>query len=321
MWIKEIKNDSKNINIIARIEKVSISTGNNGANYLIINLVDKTGRIEARLWNCDSNDEEIIKEGLIIKVEGAVNLYRQQLQLKIMKYHIIDEQEYEKYGVEENYFFISAPLNIDKYYEWMIEVIENIENSNYKNITLKIIKENEEKFKTYPAATSIHHNVLGGLFWHSFSLLKSALGLKDIYQYANIDWDLVICGTILHDIGKIVEMNGKNASDYTDEGKLIGHISIGSNFVKAVADELNLENENYEDAVKLQHVILSSHGKNEYGSPVEPSLIEAVIVSSLDALDARIYKVNEELSKVEQKGWTSRIITEDGRSFLKHYKK
>ncbi|QGS52202.1 3'-5' exoribonuclease YhaM family protein [Spiroplasma tabanidicola] len=321
MWINEIKSDSKSIDFIARVEKVSVSTGNNGANYLIIYLVDKTGRIEARLWNCDPEDEEIIKEGSIIKVEGLISLYRKQLQLKISKYHIIVEEEFNKYGIDQSDFFISAPLNIDKHYNWLIKTIEELKNPIYKKITLKIIKDNEKKFKTYPAATSIHHNVLGGLFWHSFSLLKGAISLKDIYKYANVDWELVYCGAVLHDIGKIVEMKGKNASDYTDEGKLLGHITIGSAFISHASNSLKLSEKEYEESVKLQHIVLSSHGKHEFGSPVEPSMLEAIIVSSLDALDARIYKVNEELSKVDGEGWTGRILTEGGRAFLKHHKK
>ncbi|AOG60698.1 3'-5' exoribonuclease [Spiroplasma helicoides] len=321
MWIKEINADSKSIEINSRVEKVILSTGNNGSNYLILNLVDKTGRIEARLWNCSEKDLELIKEGEIIRVDGVVNVYRQQLQIKINSYHIIDPEEYLNYGINDDMFAITAPLNIDKGFEWLLKTIEEVKNEVYRKITLSIIDDYLDEYKTYPAATSIHHNVIGGLFWHSFSLLKAAKNLQEIYAYAQIDWDLVFCGAVLHDIGKVIEMKGKNASEYTDEGKLIGHISIGSMFVNAKSKEFNLSDEQHQDAVKLQHIILASHGKHEYGSPVEPSLIEAIIVSSLDALDARIYRVNEELLKTEKNGWTARIMTEDGRSFLKHFKK
>ncbi|WP_342275221.1 HD domain-containing protein [Spiroplasma endosymbiont of Cantharis lateralis] len=160
---------------------------------------------------------------------------------------------------------------------------------------------------------------MGGLFWHSYSLLMGAKAIREVYKYADIDWELVYCGTILHDIGKVLEMAGKNASEYTDVGKLLGHISIGNTFVSNKAIELGLKDN--EDVLKLQHVILASHGKNEYGSPVEPLLIEAVIISSLDSLDARIYKINDELSKVEKDAWSSRILSEDGRSYLNHNKK
>lgn len=322
MRIFEINNETKNVKLIARVEKVILSTGNNGANYLVLNLADSTGRIEARLWNCEENDVKRIIPDSIISIEAVANVYRQQLQLKINSYKIIKNDSFEEYGIDESLFIITAPIDIEKNYHSLIEVINNIKNETYKKVTLAILKEHEEAFKTFPAATSIHHNVVGGLFWHSVSLLQSAKGLKKVYEYAQVDWDLVYCGAILHDIGKVIEMKGKTASEYTDEGRLLGHISIGNNFVAEKIKELNLDKKAAREAMLMQHVILASHGQKEFGSPIEPSILEAIIVSSLDALDARIYRVNEELDKVTcQDGWTGRVITEGGRQFLKHFNK
>ncbi|WP_339020534.1 3'-5' exoribonuclease YhaM family protein [Spiroplasma endosymbiont of Atherix ibis] len=317
--INQINSDSKLVTLIARIEKTILSTGNNGSNYLILNLIDMSGRIEARLWNSTDIDVEELKTGEIVKIEAATNVYRQQLQLKINYYEIIKEHDFETYNINEEMFSISAPINVTSNYSKLIDFLEAIKNENYKKITLSILKQYEAEFKSYPAAVSIHHNVIGGLFWHSYSLLMSAKAIKEVYKYAEVDWELVYCGAILHDIGKVIEMDGKNASEYTDQGKLLGHISIGNTFVSNKAIELGLK-EN-EDVLKLQHIILASHGKNEYGSPVEPNLIEAVLISSLDALDARIYKINDELAKVEKGSWSARILSEEGRSYLNHYQK
>ncbi|QHX36891.1 3'-5' exoribonuclease YhaM family protein [Spiroplasma sp. BIUS-1] len=317
--INQINAESKLVTLIARIEKTILSTGNNGSNYLILNLVDMSGRIEARLWNSTDKDVEELKNGVIVKVDAATNVYRQQLQLKVNSYEVIKEEDFEKHNINEEMFSISAPINVETNYDKLIEFIESTKNEVYKKITLTILKKYENEFKKYPAAVSIHHNVVGGLFWHSFSLLMGAKAIREVYKYADIDWDLVYCGAILHDIGKVVEMAGKNASEYTDEGKLLGHISIGNAFVSNMAIELGLKDD--QSVLKLQHAILASHGKNEYGSPVEPNLIEAVIISSLDALDARIYKINDELSKVEKGAWTGRILSEDGRSYWNHNEK
>ncbi|AUM62879.1 3'-5' exoribonuclease YhaM family protein [Spiroplasma monobiae] len=317
--INQINADSKLVTLIARIEKTILSTGNNGSNYLILNLVDMSGRIEARLWNSTDKDSEELKNGEIVKIEAATNVYRQQLQLKVNSYEIIKEEDFAKHDIKEEMFSISAPINVDNNYEKLIDFIESIKNDIYRTLTLSIIKQYEVEFKTYPAAVSIHHNVIGGLFWHSYSLLMGAKAIKDVYKYAEIDWELVYCGAILHDIGKVIEMDGKNASEYTDEGRLLGHISIGNTFVSNKAIELGYKDSR--EVLKLQHVILSSHGKNEYGSPVEPNLIEGVIISSLDAMDARIYKINDELAKVEKGAWTGRILSEEGRSYLNHYDK
>ncbi|AHI53154.1 3'-5' exoribonuclease YhaM family protein [Spiroplasma culicicola] len=321
MKIFEINSEIKSLELVARVERVILSTGNNGSNYLIVNLVDKTGRIEARLWNADEKDVQTIKVDSLIKIDANVNLYRQQLQLKINHYQIIEEKDYSTFGILAEEFAISAPIDVDKIYDELITLIDGLQNGVYQKITKTILQKYEEEFKTYPAATSIHHNLIGGLIWHSYSLVKGAMGLKEVYNYADIDWELIYCGATLHDIGKVIEMKGKTATEYTDEGKLLGHISIGNTFIASLIEQLKLNEEQRNEAVKLQHIILSSHGKNEFGSPIEPIMIEGVIVSSLDALDARIYKINDELSKVKGEGWTSKIFTEEGKSFLKHFNK
>ncbi|AKX33877.1 3'-5' exoribonuclease YhaM [Spiroplasma litorale] len=316
--ISDLNLEAKSVNLTARIERVVLSTGNNGLNYLIVHLIDKTGRIEARLWNVSDDDILNLKAGSIVKIEANINSYRHQLQLKINNYVIIQEEEFDDYKISHDMFSINAPLNIDQKFKELLNFIESLKNDNYKNITISLLKEYEEDFKNYPAAVSIHHNVVGGLFWHSSSILEAAMALKKVYSFIEIDWDLVYCGAILHDIGKVIELEGKNASEYTSKGKLLGHISIGSNFVFDKAKSLKIESE---DTIKLQHVILSSHGKNEFGSPIEPLLIESIIISTLDSLDARLYRVNEELKKVSNSNWTPRILSEDGRSFLRHFEK
>ncbi|AKU79456.1 3'-5' exoribonuclease YhaM family protein [Spiroplasma turonicum] len=316
--ISDLNLEEKIVNLTARIERVVLSTGNNGLNYLIVHLIDRTGRIEARLWNVNDEDIAQLKSGSIVRLEANINSYRHQLQLKINNYVIIQEEEFDDYKITHDMFSINAPLNIDDKFKDLIAFIENIKNESYKQITIRLLKKYEEEFKTFPAAVSIHHNVIGGLFWHSTSLLEAAVSLRKVYSFIEVDWELVYCGAILHDLGKVFELDGKNASEYTTIGKLIGHISIGNNFICNAAKELKLDGE---DVLKLQHVVLSSHGKNEFGSPVEPLLIESIIISSLDSLDARLYRVNEEIKKVSHNNWTPRILSEDGRSFLRHYNK
>ncbi|AXK51326.1 3'-5' exoribonuclease YhaM family protein [Spiroplasma alleghenense] len=323
MKIFDIKSSDKNINIIARIEKIISSTGSNGMNYLIIHLVDKTGRVEARLWNSTNEDKESIALNQIISVEGVANLYRNQIQLKINSYKIIQPSDFDKLGVNLQDFNMSAPINIEENWNTFTKILGEVKNPIYKKITETILSRLKEDFLSYPAAMSIHHNVVGGLFWHSYTLVRNAKAIMGNYGYANIDWDLVICGSILHDIGKVVEIADITGTDYSLEGKLLGHISIGNAFINNVAIELNLlTNEDGQingEVTKLQHMVLASHGKNEFGSPVEPVLLEAVILSTFDSLDARIYKINDEINKVGHNEWSGRILSEDGKMFLNHY--
>ncbi|ATZ17112.1 3'-5' exoribonuclease [Williamsoniiplasma luminosum] len=323
--IKEITADNKNVNLIARIEKVNVLTGANGQNYMIVHLVDNTGRLEARKWIVTEADKTKIKPNNIIElIDATTSEFRGQLQAKINGYNILEQEDLLKLGIDVKEFVIIAPIDIEKDFLDLMKILNSLENEVYKNITLALIKKYEHEFKTYPAAMNIHHNVESGLFWHSYTLVKNALAIKPFYTYANIDWELLIAGSILHDIGKIIELLDVNGSDYSLEGKLIGHISIGNAEIAQVAKDLNyldLENNLTNKYVTLlQHMVLASHGKNEYGSPTEPVIIEAVILSTFDSLDARIYRINDEIGKVDLDSWTNRLPSEEGKMFLKHKK-
>lgn len=289
--INEISLDKNPINAIVRIEKAIISTGSSGANYLILHLADATGRIEARKWIVTEDDKQSLKPNSIILLENTIiSEYRGVLQLKIDDYKVIDENELSFYNIKKEDLFISAPLDINREYNNLLKILSSIKNDTYRQITTKLIEKYKDQFLSFPAAMSIHHNVTGGLFWHSYTLVLNALALKPNYQYASIDWELLICGAILHDIGKVIEIVDVSGSDYSLEGKLLGHISIGNAEINKIAEELNLykdeSNNINSDITLLQHMVLASHGKKEFGSPVEPVLIEAIILSMLDDLDA-----------------------------------
>ncbi|QVK03185.1 3'-5' exoribonuclease YhaM family protein [Mycoplasma mycoides] len=323
--VKDINIEDHLIDTILRIERVIVSTGSSGNNYLILHLADSTGRIEARKWVVNEKDKQLLKPNTIVLLKDTiVHEYRNILQLKVEDYQVIDEKDLLKYHLNKTDLYITAPLDIKTSYLELISLLNSINNQTYKTITLNLIEKYKKEFLTFPAAMSIHHNVTSGLFWHSYTLVKNVLSLKENYFYANIDWDLLICGAILHDIGKVIEISDVNGSDYSLEGKLLGHISIGNAEINKLADKLNLykdqNNKINKEITLLQHMILASHGKKEFGSPIEPVLIEAVILSALDDLDAKVYKINDELSKVEIDNWTQKIISIDNKMFYKHKK-
>ncbi|WP_347938502.1 HD domain-containing protein [Mycoplasma feriruminatoris] len=323
--VKDINIKDHLIDTILRIERVIVSTGSSGNNYLILHLADSSGRIEARKWIVNEKDKQLLKPNAIILLKDTlVHEYRNILQLKIEDYLIIDEKDLLKYHLNKTDLYISAPLDIKTNYQELISLLNSINNQTYKTITLSLLEKYKKEFLTFPAAMSIHHNVTSGLFWHSYTLVKNVLSLKQNYFYANIDWDLLICGAILHDIGKVIEIADVNGSDYSLEGKLLGHISIGNAEINKLAEQLNLykdqNNKINQEITLLQHMILASHGKKEFGSPIEPVLIEAVILSTLDDLDAKVYKINDELSKIELDTWTQKIVSIDNRMFYKHKK-
>ena len=154
--------------------------------------------------------------------------------------------------------------------------------------------------------------------WHTYTMLKTAQAVAKIYSDRLIDKELLYSGVILHDMGKIVEIKSFLVNERTLAGKVMGHISIMSALLNQICEKLDVDKLN---VVLLQHLILSSHGKLEYGSPVVPVLLEAEILSMLDNLDARIYQVDRHIKEISVGSETKRIATCEGRVYLKHFEK
>lgn len=316
----QLTTPSKNISTIAKIKEVKTSITSSNKEFLSITLFDRTKTLQAKLWNCKEIDKEkITPNSYILISSGDLDEYQSKLQLIVRKYQIINETELSKYDLSVDDFTKSSVLNTNKEYNYLISLIKKVKNKVYREITLNLLKKYEQDFLNYPGGLRIHHNLNGGLFWHSYTLVKNALALKPNYQYTSTDWDLLMCGAILHDIGKVIEISDVTGSDYSLQGKLLGHISIGNAEINKMAEHLGFTNEDDEKYVTLlQHMILASHGKNEFGSPVEPKTLEAQILSALDDLDAKIFGINDELNQVDKEQWTQKNFFIDNKSFYKH---
>lgn len=322
--LHNLKANENDLELFVRIERSTLLSGASGQNYLILKLVDPSGRLEARRWTVNEFDKSnLIADQYLHLTKATTSEYRGQLQLKINEYEIIETHDLPKWGYQVDDFFVKAPLNIEKHYQELIKLLKGFKNEVYRDITIHLLEKYEDAFLHYPAAIYIHHNVYGGLFWHSYTLVKNILAIQDNYNYANVDWELLISGAILHDLGKVIEINNIAANDYSLEGKLLGHISLGNSQVVKAAHELGFIN--YETGLQnqsvtlLEHLILASHGKHDFGSPIEPHTLEAIILSTFDNLDARIYRTNEELSKINGIGWTPKLPSEENKMFYRHY--
>ncbi|WP_338984035.1 3'-5' exoribonuclease YhaM family protein [Spiroplasma endosymbiont of Othius punctulatus] len=323
--LKEINSELNAVEFIAKVEKSIQSTGQNGSDYLIVYFIDDTSKVESRLWNSTKADAETLTVNNLVKVEADVKVYKGVIQLKINKATIVTPEELKANKIDPDTFESKVKMDVEKEFNRIIKDITGFKNEVYREIALKLLNAHKDRYINYPAGMFMHHNLVGGLLWHSISLYDMAKGIKPVYAYSqNIDWELVYVGALLHDFGKVIEMKDKQGTDYTEYGKLIGHISIGSQFVYRTALELGFikpkDTTMNEDVMKLQHVIIASHGQLEYGSPIEPRLIEAIIVSSLDHIDARLNKVSSELDRIETGSFTARIPSEKGAQFLKHKK-
>lgn len=287
-------------------------TNNSTTNkYLDFNFTDSTGEINAKLWECNNEIEQLFKDNMLVKVRGVVNEYRGKLQLKIEKIRNVTVED----NVNIDDFVLSAPYKSEDMFDIILEFIEKIKNDDIRGITEQIILECSEKMMHYPAAKSNHHAVRGGLLYHTTTMLKAGEKLLEIYKHLNSD--LLYAGVILHDIAKIFEMDSSElgiVSQYTTEGQLLGHIVLGINLIDRAGCKLGADKE---IIILLQHMILSHHYEPEYGSPKRPMIPEAELLHHLDIIDARMYDMNKALLDVNDGEFSEKIYSLDNVSIYK----
>lgn len=282
-------------------------TSTNGNQYANIELQDKTGKIEGKKWSIDSEDIYVFTPGNIVSINGEVLLYKGNLQVKIYS-----GRELDKRAVDLSRFLIQSDYSLENLKERYNTLLNQIEDSEINNLVKTIFAKYEREIFSYPAAKTNHHNYLRGLITHSISMaeIASFVGSK----YDNINLDILIAGTLLHDIGKIIELSGPEITTYTTEGQLLGHISIGFSMLKDECNKLNIDKEK---ATQLQHIVLSHHGKFEYGSPVLPATKEAILLSMIDDMDAKMELADNVLENVNEGEFSPRVFAFNDRCLYK----
>lgn len=307
--ISSLKAGNDGVMIEALINRV-VSGKTNGANrstYLSMTLQDETGSIDAKLWNASEEQVNTLVKGVLVQIKGDVIKYNDDRQMKIIKIHVLSNEEKDKIR-----FLKQAPLSGQYLITEIKNFLEKIDNMKLYQLVNTLFEENIDKLTIYPAASKNHHEYVSGLAYHTYGMLKLAESFCNIYPTLNKD--LLYAGIILHDLGKTVELSGPVVPEYTLEGKLLGHISISNAMIKETADRLHIEGE---EVTLLQHMILSHHGKNEFGSPVLPQVKEAEILYLIDNIDARMAMLDKALETVEPGSYTKRIFSLENRAFYK----
>lgn len=290
------------------VHKATQGVTTQGKDYMTLHLQDKSGEIEAKVWTVTKEDMATLKPELIIHVKGDVINYRGRKQMKVNQFRVATEAD----GLKTQDFIDGAPMSLDEIKSQMQSFIFEIENANLQRITRHLLQKYDEAFFTFPAASSHHHNFVSGLSYHVLTMLQIAKGLCEIYP--NLNKSLLYSGIILHDMGKVRELSGPIATSYTLEGNLLGHISIASEEVAEAARELGIQGE---EVLLLRHLILSHHGKLEYGSPKLPHVKEAEILHFIDNIDARMNMFDKAFKKIEKGQFTERIFGLENRQFYK----
>lgn len=259
----------------------------NGKPYENVILQDKTGTIDAKIWEPNSQGIDDFDTLDYIDVIGDVTSFQGSLQVSIKRARKAHEGEYKP----GNYLPISEK-SIDGMYEELLKYVHSIKNAYLNKLLVKFFEEDEEFIKTFKgnsAAKTVHHGFIGGLLEHTLGVVRLCQYYSKAYPVLNRD--LLITAAMLHDIGKTVELSAFPMNDYTDDGQLLGHIMIGAEMIHDMAKEIpgfpaKLESE-------LKHCILAHHGELEYGSPKKPALAEAAALNLADNTDAKMETITE----------------------------
>ncbi|MBW6515948.1 MAG: HD domain-containing protein [Candidatus Cloacimonetes bacterium] len=266
--------------------------------YIRMRLGDEGGSVNGYIWTNAQQSNELFEEGDIIKIKGMVKDYKGQLQIAINNLRVAEENEYELKD-----FIPTTSKDINQLADNLFAYINGIGNEFLKKLLLSIFEDQEflADFIKSPAAKNWHHNYAGGLLEHTIAV---AIICDFVAHHYPVDKDILITGALLHDIGKVHEYNMKAAIDFTNIGRLVGHISIADEIVTKKA--ANIDAFPDELLMKIRHLILSHHGEYEKGAVRLPQTIEAVVLHYADNLDAQTTGVMQLINAVQDENaeWT-----------------
>ncbi len=265
-----------------------------GKPYEALILQDKTGTLDAKIWEPGSVGIDDFDRFDYINVVGDITSFQGALQLNVKRVRKAAEGEYEP----KEYLPVSE-YNVDEMYEQLLGYIKQMKNPYLKKLAGSFFIEDADfakRFKFHSAAKSVHHGFAGGLLEHTLSVTKLSAYFADNYKILNKD--LLVCAAMFHDIGKLEELSTFPENDYTDEGQLLGHIMIGA---MEIAERIKtIDGFPVKLAHEMEHCILAHHGELEYGSPKKPALPEAVALSYADNIDAKMETMRELLANVPE---------------------
>jgi len=277
--------------------------------FLSVVLSDSSGKVPCVCWDNVPYLEKVLVPGEIVRIEASAGTYKDELQLKITDARPLKKND----KVDESDFIQTAPFDVEHMFRQFLGYKNSIANSKIKDL-LDCFFENDyiaENFKKHPAAKNMHHAYAGGLLEHTLSIVKTCDLMSKHYTFLNRD--ILLTGAMLHDIGKLKEMKGGLATEYTVPGHLVGHLVIGSQMIENAAETIPDFPE--ETKLLLQHLILSHHGKLEFGSPVKPATLEALVLHSLDILDADIFKAKAAIDEEKNSDFTGKVFGLDSRFY------
>lgn len=307
MYLADIKRDDRFEGyLIVRSAEQRASA--NGKNYLDMTLADKSGSINAKMW--DGTVQPPLA-GSIVKVRATGNEFNGRMQLRVEKIRTAESRD----AVDMSTLIPCAPRDPKEMLDEVVRAADHIADPDLRKITCELLDRAGDKLLTFPAAKQMHHAERGGLLHHTTTMLRAANAIMTVYPQLNAS--LLTAGVIVHDLAKIDEMDADTlglVSDYSVDGKLIGHIVRGVVNIQLAAEKTKASPGK---ALLLQHMVLSHHGIPEYGSPLAPKFPEAEVLNTIDTLDARLYEMDEALSRAIPGGFSEKVWGLDNRQLYR----
>lgn len=287
--------------LFALVKRIEVKTSSKGQKYMDLTLGDKDGDIDAKYWDYQEGVTPMFEVNSIVKVRGQLQEFRGAPQFRVSHIRATIPSD----NVRPQDYIAMAEFQPEAMYRAILALTDNFKDRDLADLLKAVFEKYKKELLLYPAAVRLHHAMQGGLLYHTLSILRLCQQVAKLYP--TVDEDLLITGAALHDIGKIVEMDANElglASQYTTEGNLLGHLVVGAMMVRDVAKELGTPEEK---TVLVEHMLLSHHGKPEFGAAVPPKFLEAIILSKLDELDATIYEVCDTYTNVGAGEFSSRL--------------
>ena len=289
------------------VGNVSKGANASGSPYLNVELRDSSGSINAKKWEVLANDENLFTVGNVVLIEGEVIKYKESLQMKITSAEMVPPEE-----VDVAKFIKAPPIPKEELIKRFNAHVESIKNEDCRKILDYLIKRLSPRLFDYPAAVSVHHEYGSGLLMHTVSMADHAVYLANYYKDVNLD--ILLTGVLLHDMGKCIEFEGPVVYKYSLEGKLLGHITIMTSEIRRAAEGLKITSE---VPILLEHMVLSHHGYQEFGSPVLPQTKEALLLSLIDNLDSKMVIASKALDGVNPGEFSQKVFPLDNRMLYK----
>ncbi len=297
-FIAELK-DRDTIDSPFMVKEKTLAVAKNGKPYMNLKFMDKSGEVDGKLWEQVDELDKVFQRGDFVHIRGTASLYMGKMQV-VAK----DIRQLAEDGVDLSDFMPVSPVPLDQMLAELRQVIGSLTDPHLSGLMELFVADTSfmSGYCKAPAAKGMHHVYLGGLLEHSLSVVRLADAVVSLYP--DLNRDLLVTGALLHDLGKVAELSYNRAFEYTDEGRLIGHISIGMEMLQERIGQVPGFPRDL--AMLLKHMLLSHHGQYEYGSPKRPKTLEATILHYLDDMDSKINGIRSHISKETAQGsrWT-----------------